>query len=390
MVREERCATPPVRPHSCCPSRWRQGMDIAPCDALDALRPRPSPTSRCRSPIARAFTYVVPEALASRVRPGAPVVCPFGGRSLVASCWRCARARRPTTRRPSPTPWTRSPPSPRTSSRSSRISRRTTSRPSARPCASRSRRSTGTPPARSRSRRSSAGPAAWGRGDPVGGADVARRGIGDAPRAAGGAPGARAGRGVEPIAKLEERVEGGARRGEATGGGAHGEVEEREAPREPSSATRRRATRPPRRASPSRPSRGPSARRAPRRSSCTALPEAGRPRCTCASSLRRTLPSLTKTAFCKALSLPERTLRLAHLPPVAPRRRPYRHRLPKGRRVARASASMCTRRARRSALTRPSSVSPRNAGGARLGRRYVLDPEASPRSIRASGWNDST
>jgi primosomal protein N' (replication factor Y) len=34
-------------------------------------------------PIARAFTYVVPERLALRVRPGARVVCPFGGRRLV-------------------------------------------------------------------------------------------------------------------------------------------------------------------------------------------------------------------------------------------------------------------------------------------------------------------
>ena len=34
-------------------------------------------------PIARAFTYSVPEALAGRVAPGARVVCPFGGRRLV-------------------------------------------------------------------------------------------------------------------------------------------------------------------------------------------------------------------------------------------------------------------------------------------------------------------
>jgi primosomal protein N' (replication factor Y) len=34
-------------------------------------------------PIARAFTYLVPAAHAARVRPGARVVCPFGGRRLV-------------------------------------------------------------------------------------------------------------------------------------------------------------------------------------------------------------------------------------------------------------------------------------------------------------------
>jgi primosomal protein N' (replication factor Y) len=34
-------------------------------------------------PIARAFTYLVPAAHAGRVRPGARVVCPFGGRRLV-------------------------------------------------------------------------------------------------------------------------------------------------------------------------------------------------------------------------------------------------------------------------------------------------------------------
>ena len=34
-------------------------------------------------PVARAFTYLVPEALAGRARPGARVVCPFGGRRLV-------------------------------------------------------------------------------------------------------------------------------------------------------------------------------------------------------------------------------------------------------------------------------------------------------------------
>jgi primosomal protein N' (replication factor Y) len=34
-------------------------------------------------PIARAFTYVLPEKLAGRAQPGARVVCPFGGRRLV-------------------------------------------------------------------------------------------------------------------------------------------------------------------------------------------------------------------------------------------------------------------------------------------------------------------
>ncbi|HEY8039871.1 MAG TPA: primosomal protein N' [Polyangiaceae bacterium] len=34
-------------------------------------------------PIARAFTYALPEGLAGRARPGARVVCPFGGRRLV-------------------------------------------------------------------------------------------------------------------------------------------------------------------------------------------------------------------------------------------------------------------------------------------------------------------
>ncbi len=43
-------------------------------------------------PLARAYSYEVPPALAGVLAPGDRVVCPFAGPAAVAvSCWRCAR-----------------------------------------------------------------------------------------------------------------------------------------------------------------------------------------------------------------------------------------------------------------------------------------------------------